>query len=67
MAHDINQRHDVDTRILEEAIDANRLCRYWIDVDQSSPLRREGDALTLVNHVLTPTTPHHWRRGFSPV
>lgn len=27
---------------------------------------REGDALTLVNHVLTPTTTIIWRRGFSP-
>lgn len=25
---------------------------------------REGDALTLVNHVLTPTTTHHLAKGF---
>ena len=25
---------------------------------------REGDALTLVNHVLTPTTTHHLAEGF---
>ncbi len=66
MAHDINQRHDVDTRILKRQSDANRLCRYWIDVDQSTLFTREGDALTLVNHVLTPTPPIIWRRGFSP-
>lgn len=27
---------------------------------------REGDALTLVNHVLTQPPPIIWRRGFSP-
>lgn len=28
---------------------------------------QEGDALTLVNHALTPTTPHHLADGFLPV
>lgn len=25
---------------------------------------REGDTLTLINHVITPTTPHHLAEGF---
>lgn len=33
-------------------------------MDQSSPLHPGGDALTLVNHVLTPTTTHHLAKGF---
>jgi uncharacterized protein (TIGR01319 family) len=33
-------------------------------VDQSGPLRTGGDELTLVNHVLTPTTTHHLAEGF---